>query len=267
MSGYLRDRGFVLEVKPYREADAWVSLWTERHGKQEAFAAGLRRTNAKQQGHVQPFAVVEVMLAHGKAFDRVTVARMTAEHGFAVRRHPAWNVVLASLGALCARLAPVHVDEPRVFSFFLEILRLAEAQGQPFSFERVWLVWAFCLHALAGLFGYRVSLVRCARCGASPVRRLAFSVKDGGFLCATCDADPATRTAPFKTPEAVLEKGLAFLEGATVADVLRRTASKQALLDLATILEATLIALPVDDWRKQKRYLERMADLFREPAT
>lgn len=259
MSTYLRDRAFVLGIKPYREADAWVSLWTERHGKQEVFAAGLRRTNAKHQGHLQAFSLVEVMIAHGKALDRVAVARMTADHGLNARKSEAWIFILGGLSQLCDRLTAPQAQEPELFSFLQQCLELSERVQHPFSYERLWMAWAFSLHALAKRLGYGVSFARCVRCQASPVRSAAFVLKEGGFLCENCDkVGFSAHSQPFRTDEALLQKGLQFFERATLEQVLALSAPRQALGDLATILETTLLTLPVDIWQRQKTYLQSL---------
>ncbi len=259
MSTYLRDRAFVLAVKPYREADAWISLWTESHGKQEVFAAGLRRTNARHQGHLQPFSLIEVMVAHGKVLDRIAVARMTAEHGLATRDSEAWTFLLGSLCQLCDRLTGPHAQEPGVFSFLRACVAVSGRVRAQFSYERLWLAWAFGLHALTKELGYGVSFTRCVRCQASPIRPHAFHLKEHGFLCARCDeASHHATSQPFSTEEALLQKGLQFLEKGSLEQVLALSAPRQALADLALILETTLLTLPVDIWRHQKTYLQSL---------
>lgn len=253
MSTYLRDRAIVLVVRPYREADAWVSLWTEHHGKQEVFAAGLKRTNARHQGHLQPFSVVEVMVAHGKVLDRVAVARMTEQTGNSVRTHEAWSLIFGSLAGMCHQLTDKHAQEPQVFSFFLMCLNLSQTFRGSFSPERLWLVWGFALHLLTKYLGYGVSFSRCARCGGSPIRATVFALKEGGFLCAACDtATYAAHSSPLQTDEETLRKALFFFERASLEEVIRLSAPRSVLIDLATILEATLALLPVESWRKYK---------------
>ncbi len=259
MSTYLRDRAFVLAVKPYREADAWISLWTESHGKQEVFAAGLRRTNARHQGHLQPFSLVEVMVAHGKVLDRIAVARMTGEHGRATRASEAWTFLLGSLCQLCDRLTGPQAQEPGVFAFLQRMTAVSARIQAQFSYERLWLAWGFALHALTKELGYGVSFTRCVRCQATPIRPHAFVLKEHGFLCARCHAaTPHATSQPFSTDETLLQKGLQFLEKGSLEQVLALSAPRQALADLATILETTLLTLPVDVWRHQKTYAQSL---------
>ncbi|MBP7006071.1 DNA repair protein RecO [Patescibacteria group bacterium] len=261
MSTYLRDRAIVLTVRPYREADAWVSLWTEHHGKHDVFAAGLKRTNARQQGHLQPFSVVEVMIAHGKAFDRVAVARMTERHGASIRLTEHWQAIIGSLFAVCERMTAPSQHEPKIFAFLLECLDVSAHPTESFSPERTRLVWAFALHLLGRHLGYGVSFSRCIRCGKGPILPGAFLVKEGGFLCATCDrSSEMLHSSALSTEQALLSKGLAFFERATLEQVIHLTAPRQALVDLATILEATLTTFPVDIWQKQKAYLQSLSE-------
>ncbi len=253
MGTYLRDRAIVLTVRAYREADAWVSLWTEHHGKQEVFAAGLKRTNARHQGHLQPFSIAEVMVAHGKVIDRVAVAQMTAMTANSVRTHEAWNIILGSLAGMCHQLTEQNAQEPGVFPFFLNCLELSAKFREPFSPERLWIVWGFALHLLAKKLGYGVSFSHCTRCGSTPVRAIAFVLKEHGFLCKECDAATfASHSSPLRTEEETLQKALGFFERASLEDVIRLSAPRSVLADLATILETTLMLLPVDAWRRYK---------------
>lgn len=248
MANYLRDRAFVLSLKASRERDAWVSLWTEHHGRQEAFVTGIRTATSKQRAHLQPFSCVEIMLAEGKQFQRVAVAQMTAMHGHAMRTHAVWSATMGAICQLCESVsAPQDPQEDvRIFSLLLECAQLAEQFPQPFSPERALFFQAFFLERFARLFGYGVSFRRCVRCQSQPISCSGFLTQEGGFLCASCEHSQLPgRTPVFSSDQDALRRLLLFLEQGSLADALRLSAPKSVFRDLALLYEALLTVLPV----------------------
>src|SRR6516164_59157 len=71
---YLRDTVYVLRTEPFREHDAWISMYGREHGKLEAVARGFRNAKAKQHGHLEPLTKTEVMIAVGASVDKLAVA-------------------------------------------------------------------------------------------------------------------------------------------------------------------------------------------------
>lgn len=259
VSNYLRDRAFVLSLHASRERDAWVSLWTEHYGRQEAFVTGIRTATSKQRAHLQPFACIQVMLAEGKQFQRVAVAQMTSIHGYNVRAHPVWSATMGAICRLCETIsAPQDLQEDAsIFTLLLECIHLADQFPQTFSPERALFFQAFFLERFAQRFGYGVSLQRCARCSATPISCSGFLVQEGGFLCASCEQERLPKRSPvFLTEEPTLRKLLTFLEQGSLADALRLSAPKSIFRDLALIYEAMLTVLPVKTSPVQVSYLQ-----------
>lgn len=73
---YLRDRVIVLKKEPYREHDRRYFMYGREHGLLSAVARGAALPKSKQAGHLEPFSESEVMIAQGKAFDKLAVARL-----------------------------------------------------------------------------------------------------------------------------------------------------------------------------------------------
>ena len=248
MSAYIRDTAIVLGVRPHRERDAWVSLWTKHHGKQDAYATGVQTASSKQRAHVQPFAEVEVMLAQGKHLLRVAVVRMTDRHAYDVRQHPIWSAILGSVCRLCETIAAPQdpLEDERIFALFQQVIQQASLFQQEFSFERAVFFEALILQRFASLFGYAIPLEQCAHCGASPISCTGFQLQEGGFLCATCEHTRLPgRSSVFQTDEPTLRKLLVFLERASLAEALRLTAPKHVFRDLTLLYEGMMTVLPV----------------------
>lgn len=259
MSVYLRDVAIVLGVRPHRERDAWVSLWTKHHGKQDAYMTGYQSPHSKQRAHIQPFAEVEVVLAEGKHFLRLAVARMTAGHAYDARQHPIWAGMLGSICRLCESIAAPQdpLEDARIFSLFQEVSGCASQFQQMFSPERALFFQAFLLQRFAALFGYAIALTQCARCGANPISCTGFHLQEGGFLCTKCEHDVLPGRSPiFQTEEPVLRKLLLYLEQASLPDALRLSAPKSVLRDLALLYEGMMTVLPLKKSPLASGYLD-----------
>jgi DNA repair protein RecO (recombination protein O) len=247
MGAFLRDEAVVLRVRPFREADAWVSCWTKQYGKHEVLAAGLRKAHAKQQGHMQPFAFVEVVFVEGKEVERLTIGRMTAFHGGYIRDHQGWLQIAASLTKLCDTITTAGEQEPsHVYDLFMEIHRLAAFYRKPFSPARSRLIEALFLDKLVQALGYGVSLEQCVRCQQEGIDLSGFSLREGGFFCASCaSAAYGSRSLPFSTPQAELAKLLLFFRKHPIEQALHVSAPQAHFLDATQVFEAMFEVLPV----------------------
>ena len=248
MGVYLRDEAIVLAVRPHREADAWISCWTKHHGKHEALATGLRKAQSKQRGHVQPFARIELVLAEGKSFERLTIARMTKDHASALREHGSWLRIASSLARVCDLISVAHAQEEGsdVFQLFLEVQRLARNFRAPFSQEREQFLETLVLERFARLVGYGVAFASCARCRQPLVSFVAFSLSDGGFLCETCQhTTPNFSRASFLTSDEDLKRYVRFFQTAKLEEVVVFSAPRSIFLDLTTIFGSAMHLLPL----------------------
>ncbi|MDQ5919294.1 MAG: repair protein RecO [Patescibacteria group bacterium] len=248
MGAFLRDEAVVLRLRPFREADAWVSCWTKHHGKHDVLATGLRKAHAKQQGHMQPFAFTEVVFVEGKEVERLTIGRMTAFHGGYIRDHQGWLQIAASVSALCDAIAVTGEEQEstRVFELFQEIHRLAVFYRKPFSPTRSRLIEALFLDRLMQALGYGISLERCVRCQQEGIDLSGFSLREGGFFCSSCASSAyGSRSLPFSTPQAELAKLLTFFRAHPIEQALHVSAPQTHFLDATQVFEAMFEVLPV----------------------
>jgi DNA repair protein RecO len=240
MGAFLRDEAVVLRLRPFREADAWVSCWTKHHGKHDVLATGLRKAHAKQQGHMQPFAFTEVVFVEGKEVERLTIGRMTAFHGGYIRDHQGWLQIAASVSALCDAIAVTGEEQEstRVFELFQEIHRLAVFYRKPFSPTRSRLIEALFLDRLMQALGYGISLERCVRCQQEGIDLSGFSLREGGFFCSSCASSAyGSRSLPFSTPQLELAKLLTFFRTHPIEQALHVSAPQMHFLDATQVLK------------------------------
>lgn len=138
---YLRDRVFVLKNEPYREHDARIVMYGREHGKLVAVARGMRRMGAKHLGHLEPLSQADVMVAVGKAFDKLAVAQAVMPR-LGLREDLGAMAVLGPLAHLVERLTRPGVADPLIYDLLNEVADVWQSTDQLPSPERGRLILA-----------------------------------------------------------------------------------------------------------------------------
>lgn len=189
MPGTYRARGIVLRRTKLGETDLIVTLLCDVPTQVRAVAKGARKPGARLAGIVDLGNEVELLLHRGRNLDTVSEGRLVASRAslaFDVDRSAMASAILDCAADLTvegehdARLYPLT-------SAALETLAVAPC-------ERLELLGAAYLFKAAAMQGYRPSLGACVGCGdeidltqlAHTGARLAFSLAEGGVLCARC---------------------------------------------------------------------------------
>ncbi|MDJ1369814.1 DNA repair protein RecO [Gulosibacter molinativorax] len=178
------DEVVVLRAQQLGEADRILTLFGRERGKIRAVARGVRRTNSKIGGRLEPFAVVDAQLYSKNPDDRSrleTVTQAVTVESFAeaivadYERYAAANAMVESVDEI--------IDaEPAALQYALLLQGLRSLT----SGERDPLLEldAYLLRSLS-LAGWEPSFNECARCGApGPHARISFAA--GGAVCASC---------------------------------------------------------------------------------
>ncbi len=203
-------RALVLRKTKLGEADTIVTLLAEDGRQVRAVAKGVRRTRSKIGSRVEPYAVVDLLLAAGRNLEVVQEVQTISTHE-AIRsdydRTAAASVVVDFLD----KVSVEGQVEPKTFPLALATLDVMET-AEPDDLRA--LVLAFLVKALA-MQGYRPTLDSCARCACEATDATMFSAAAGGVLCSEC-ARIAEGVMPL-TCDARLAMGA--LLGARMADV------------------------------------------------
>lgn len=150
---YLRDTAIVLKKEPFREQDRRYVMYGREHGLLTAVARGSSLKSSKQAGHLEPFSIIEVMIAKGSAFDKLAVARAQGPS-----RPP--DVRLASfaiLGAfhdLVVSLTRPGISDPQIFDLLHELRTVCFSFPSDPSPERSRLLFAAATLKLLDLTGF-----------------------------------------------------------------------------------------------------------------
>jgi DNA repair protein RecO (recombination protein O) len=177
----------VLRAVEFGESDLVVHLLTPRTGRLTAIAKGARRSTRRFPGVLDLFNRLRVQVERPRrsAMARLEHARLV-DAFLGLRADPRRYALASFLLELLDRLAPEggpRRDLEALYAFALEALGALE-RARPDRRTRALLE----LRALAAL-GLRPELRGCVRCGralegAAPI---AFSVPEGGPLCAACE--------------------------------------------------------------------------------
>ncbi len=198
----------VLHAFPYGETSKIVRLATREYGVQSAIAKGAQRPKSRFGAQLQ-------LLSGGTAFlylkphrDLHTLSAfdVTAQRprlARDVRRYAAAQ----ALAELVLRCAPADAH-PELYDLVDEALdRLVDAEGPALETTALAVLW----QAIAAL-GFAPAVEACARCGSAIAGDAAFSLPEGGLLCARCSAASRLTGRGRLTPEdqAALQ---AFVDG------------------------------------------------------
>lgn len=192
-----RTDAVVLKRQDFGEADRLLTLLTPEHGKFRAIAKGVRKPIARNTGHVELFALVDMQIARGRELHIVTQAE-TKEAFLPLREDLERSTYANYLAELLDRFT-AEQDASRA-----EFDLLVRALGWLCTAADARLVARFYEMRLLGLAGFAPTLHQCA-IGQETLepQDQFFSPVDGGVICqphyvATQRGMPLSLTA-FKT--------------------------------------------------------------------
>lgn len=176
-----RDRGVVLRTIRLGEADRIATLVTEGRGKVRAVVKGVRRTQSRWGGRLEPMSHVSLLCWQGRELDIVTQAEVV-DHFRAVRED--LDRLRRATGLLEAvdQVSQEGHASPQLYRMLVGALRALALDDSP-------LIVAGFFWKLLALEGSAPVLDRCARCGAAGAddgALIAFDLGEGGALCRSC---------------------------------------------------------------------------------
>jgi len=189
-----RLRALALRKTKLGESDLIVTFLAEDGCQVRAVAKGARKTTSKFGSRLEPFTVVDLMLARGRTLEIVTEAEAVARHDGLRADYD--RLRAASVVADFLDKASVECQaDSQLFPLSaaaLDALEIADADELPA------LVAAFLVKGMA-MLGYRPQFAACIECGCALSRdETSFSLATGGMACARCaGSDPSeVRVSP-----------------------------------------------------------------------
>lgn len=190
-----KTKAIVLKSKDWPRGARLYTLYTERFGKIYGVAAGVQKIKSKVAGHLQPFTIVEVMMAKGRKFDRLAQSRyVRGYHSFSqdFQSYIRGSYVLE----LIDRLTDEGIADYQVWQLLEQLFEEMHEQSlwalNAFGEEMKktdLLIRYFALKIL-DLYGVRPELYACLNCKHSIQEgEVYFSLSQSGVYCHSCSRD------------------------------------------------------------------------------
>lgn len=184
MAGTYLAHGVVLAHRDTREVDRVVTIFTDRYGKLDAIARGVRKITSKLAGHLEPLSYSSFMFANGKTFD--VLASSVKQSSFRLPHSDLVGFALASyFFEVVNALTRPRLPDRRVFRLcvsYLHELEHEESDEHAPSFQRL-LLTEYYVGQLLDAFGFALSLDHCVVCRKTDGMSERISVRKGGVLC------------------------------------------------------------------------------------
>jgi len=176
----LKTEAVVLRHSDWSEADRLLTIFTRYRGKLRAIAKGVRKLNSRKAGHLEPFTLVDLMLARGRDFWIVTQAEMVESFSH-LREDLALTGAASYLIELMDRFTYEEQENHLLYQVLEESLKRLDGGDDVFVTTRYFELRLF------DHLGYRPQLANCVNCGKEikPEDQF-FSFDKGGILCPSC---------------------------------------------------------------------------------
>jgi len=183
----------VLGKNDVKEYDRFFSLYTRNLGKTIVLAKGVRRSQSKMAGYLEPFALLAVKIVSGRGGNKLSNVET-------IKRYQNINkdLELIKLASHCLALVNDFVKEGscdlgilKLLNQILEILNLEKKNLA----EKKFLVNVFKLQ-LASHLGYQPELYHCLICRKKvEPQDNGFDFLKGGLICSHCRGSEIDITA------------------------------------------------------------------------
>jgi DNA repair protein RecO (recombination protein O) len=172
-----RTLAVILRRQDFGEADRLLTLLTPEHGKLRAIAKGARKPLGRKSGHVELFALVDMLIARGRELHIVSQAE-TREPFLRLREDLVRGTYANHLGELLDRFTAEQDASRAEFDLLVLALGWLCEDVDPRLVARYYEL------ALLRLAGFAPALHTCA-IGQEPLepRDQFFSPADGGVVC------------------------------------------------------------------------------------
>ena len=174
-----RAEAVILRRRNLGEADSIFTVLSDREGKFDAIARGVRKARSRMRGHLEPLTRSRVLVAQGRNLDIFTQAETVSAY------RALHEDLAASAEALyCLELVDRFTEErqplPELYAFLVGVLEVLE-RGAGASATR-----HFELRLLS-ILGYEPQIDDCALCdGRLPEQETLLSPSTGGLVCRSC---------------------------------------------------------------------------------
>ncbi|MDO8499928.1 MAG: DNA repair protein RecO [bacterium] len=168
----------VLARHNFREADQIISLYTEKQGKIECLARGVKKIISKNSSFLEPGSLVEADIVAGKEINHLT--KVQPVNLFTALHSNLDKLLIAGYGLFVAdKLLKISQSDKRIFWLLKNWLEYLSESDNPTAN----LAYSF-IAKLSFLLGVSPKLDACVHCDRDEVSGFYYS--GGGVVCSAC---------------------------------------------------------------------------------
>jgi DNA repair protein RecO (recombination protein O) len=185
--GLIETKGLIIKEMPYRDQDKILTIFTEKEGKVQCIARGVRRPKSSLLASTQVFAYSDLVYYPGKTFGNIQQAHLI-ESFYALRNDLNKMALGSYLLDLISNSFEVYQESPEILKLLLHCLfYLSENKAK----NDLVIVAAFQMK-LVSFLGYRPGLTACMGC-RKETDLSYFDIEGSGLICGNCrEADHYT---------------------------------------------------------------------------
>lgn len=175
-------KGILLRKYNVRDADRVYIAYTEKFGKKQLIATGVRKIKGKLGGHLQEFAEIDLEFVKGKRQEKITGAEIS--RNFKNIRGDLKKIVICNfILDLTDNMVKWDYPDKAVYDLLVRALEIID--GQKNIKEAHLTAYVFVWKLLAAS-GYHPLLNECAECRKDISEGGYFYEIKGGFICENC---------------------------------------------------------------------------------
>jgi DNA repair protein RecO (recombination protein O) len=191
MSQTFNTTGIILKRRDYHENDRLFYIYTKDLGKIELVAKGTKKITSKLNSYLEPFYLVNLMVAKGKVFDKLANANVVKSYDNLRGDKDLIGFFLINyLSEIIDGLIVGQTPQNKKYDLLLELLDTLDTEiEKDRAHKKEFLLMLVNIYALKflNLLGYRPEIQRCLVCHkAILLTKNIFDFSRGGVICEDC---------------------------------------------------------------------------------
>jgi DNA repair protein RecO (recombination protein O) len=179
-------QGIILNKFNYRENDRLFIIFTDKFGKIEVLARGVKKIKSKMAPHLVPFSIVRLTIIPGKNYYQLIGAEIFKN--FLNLKENLVRIVLASYCLeVVDQLTKIGQNDLRIMKLLFELFEILNRKEKVGFLKLRYLIGIFVFKFLSYL-GFAPELFFCTNCRKEILldQNNFFNIKRGGLVCEDC---------------------------------------------------------------------------------
>ena len=188
MPGTYTTTGIILKRRDYQEHDRLFCVYSKDYGKIDVLAKGTKKIVSKLNPYLEPFYLVDLMIAKGKGFDKLANANIVKTYSNLRTANLTGFFILNYLSEVIDNLILGQTTQTNKFAMLLELLDILDAEILKLDEKtRLLALTNVYIFKLLNFLGYRPEIQRCVMCHRGILlTKNIFDFSHGGLICEDC---------------------------------------------------------------------------------